>query len=458
MIIESATFKNLNGYLNPTLSFSPNVNIIIGVNGSGKTSVLNAIAWTLSPSSIQGGFPTAYWLANLMFDEIQIEYSLVDGGRKHRVTAKRTDRNISIGVDSIAGEFEIPLSDSSTSSTLAWFTSDRTEEQLGEFYRRHMEDRQHDPVVRHLANLLGPLYLPLDRRWNENPAAQHRQREVRAIFAGHVPIAAVLDRVTRGRQFEVREENILNETLRNDLLTALFDASEFDGGDRVLTMDEVNVLRLRVGALLDNLQLAEARRRSEELFAELEESANKFGGQSFPDDFLNDSDLTFWLKWAFKVSPIGTRLLSLMPIIEKYEANIEFITKRSTNFLRSVNSFISDTGKLLRFSDDGELIVKLPDGHTINSQNLASGELQLLVLFAFLCFGFDSSNQRFPVLVDEPELSLHVAWQNRYVQSIAEANQNAQFILATHSPEIAGPVEDHIIDISPIRASSHVEL
>ena len=147
-----------------------------------------------------------------------------------------------------------------------------------------------------------------------------------------------------------------------------------------------------------------------------------------------------------------------MPIIETYEANIEHITKRSTNFLRSVNSFISDTGKLLRFSDDGELIVKLPDGHTINGQSLASGELQLLVLFAFLCFGFDSSNQRFPVLVDEPELSLHVAWQNRYVQSIAEANQNAQFILATHSPEIAGPVEDHIIDISPIRASSHVEL
>ena len=455
MIIESAKFKNLNGHLNPTLSFSPNVNIIIGVNGSGKTSALNAIAWTLSPYSTQGGFPAAYLLANLMFDDIQIEYSLGDGGSKHHVTAKRTDQSISIGVDSIIEEFEIPIPGS---ATLTWYTLGQTEEQKVEFYRRYVEDRQLDPVLRHLANLPGPLYLPLDRRWNENPASQRGQREGRAIFAGQIPINAVLDRVTRGRQLEVREENILNETLRNDLLTALFDASELGKGDRVLTLDEVNVLRHRVGAVLDNLQLAQARLLSEELFKELEESAAKFGGQSVPDDFAHGPDFHFWIAWMFKASPIGSRLLRLMPIIEKYEVNIADTTKRSTNFLRSVNSFISDNGKLLRFSDDGELIVKLPDGHTINSQNLASGELQLLVLFAFLCFGFDSSDQRFPVLVDEPELSLHVTWQNRYVQAIAEANKNAQFILATHSPEIAGPAEDHIIDISPIRGSSHVEL
>ncbi len=72
----------------------------------------------------------------------------------------------------------------------------------------------------------------------------------------------------------------------------------------------------------------------------------------------------------------------------------------------------------------------------------------MLILFTFLYFRFDPE-QEFAVLVDEPELSLHVSWQNRYVNSVKAANPNAQFILATHSPEIAGPAaEDTIIDIS----------
>ena len=52
-------------------------------------------------------------------------------------------------------------------------------------------------------------------------------------------------------------------------------------------------------------------------------------------------------------------------------------------------------------------------------------------------------------MVDEPELSLHVAWQNRSIDSVKAANPNAQFIIATHSPEIVGDAEDTVIDISP---------
>ena len=45
-------------------------------------------------------------------------------------------------------------------------------------------------------------------------------------------------------------------------------------------------------------------------------------------------------------------------------------------------------------------------------------------------------------IVDEPELSLHLGWQEIFVSSIREASPNTQFILATHSPTIIGGVEN----------------
>jgi len=35
-------------------------------------------------------------------------------------------------------------------------------------------------------------------------------------------------------------------------------------------------------------------------------------------------------------------------------------------------------------------------------------------------------------IIDEPELSLHIAWQEIFVHSIMQASPNTQFILATN--------------------------
>jgi predicted ATP-dependent endonuclease of OLD family len=38
--------------------------------------------------------------------------------------------------------------------------------------------------------------------------------------------------------------------------------------------------------------------------------------------------------------------------------------------------------------------------------------------------------------MDEPEVSLHVEWQQRLIDLIRELNPNAQIILTTHSPAV----------------------
>ena len=53
-------------------------------------------------------------------------------------------------------------------------------------------------------------------------------------------------------------------------------------------------------------------------------------------------------------------------------------------------------------------------------------------------------------ITDEPELSLHIAWQRNLLSSIRKLNSNAQIIVATHSPEIAGGFPFSVIDMESI--------
>ena len=45
-------------------------------------------------------------------------------------------------------------------------------------------------------------------------------------------------------------------------------------------------------------------------------------------------------------------------------------------------------------------------------------------------------NQPYILLMDEPEISLHLSWQVDLIDHIRKLNENCQVIIATHSPSI----------------------
>jgi len=66
---------------------------------------------------------------------------------------------------------------------------------------------------------------------------------------------------------------------------------------------------------------------------------------------------------------------------------------------------------------------------------LSSGEQHELVLAYDLLFNVNPGSL---VLVDEPEISLHVSWQQQFLndlQMMAEL-QSLRFVIATHSPQV----------------------
>lgn len=64
---------------------------------------------------------------------------------------------------------------------------------------------------------------------------------------------------------------------------------------------------------------------------------------------------------------------------------------------------------------------------------LSAGEKQLLYILLTV---FLMDDKPTVLLMDEPELSLHIEWQEKLIKSIRLLNPKCQIILTTHSPSI----------------------
>lgn len=98
-------------------------------------------------------------------------------------------------------------------------------------------------------------------------------------------------------------------------------------------------------------------------------------------------------------------------------------------FKSFIDQLFSETGKV--FSPDEFVFIKTGKSEPILPENLSSGEKQafLLLLTCLL-----QHNKPAILLLDEPEISLHVEWQATIVRMMRELNPNCQIIAVTHSP------------------------
>jgi len=98
--------------------------------------------------------------------------------------------------------------------------------------------------------------------------------------------------------------------------------------------------------------------------------------------------------------------------------------------------------KKLMFKDDG-IKVETDDGKEIGLTSLSSGEKHSLWIFIETLLAESNT-----LLIDEPEISMHVDWQTRLISAMCQLNPDVQLILATHSPDImTGFTDDKIFKL-----------
>ncbi|MBQ0022458.1 MAG: AAA family ATPase [Prevotellaceae bacterium] len=70
---------------------------------------------------------------------------------------------------------------------------------------------------------------------------------------------------------------------------------------------------------------------------------------------------------------------------------------------------------------------------TLTPYQLSSGEKQMLVILLTVLV---EDGEKYALIMDEPEISLHIDWQQKLISLIRQLNPNAQIILSTHSPAL----------------------
>ncbi len=105
------------------------------------------------------------------------------------------------------------------------------------------------------------------------------------------------------------------------------------------------------------------------------------------------------------------------------------------SFVNVVDSYWSQAGSEKRFRFDKEKV----EAHAIDTytdkplplNTLSSGEKQIVSIFARL---YLNDSKRYLILIDEPELSLSMEWQQKFLPDVFAAPSCAQLIAITHSP------------------------
>ncbi|TDW31742.1 putative ATP-binding protein involved in virulence [Rhizobium azibense] len=124
------------------------------------------------------------------------------------------------------------------------------------------------------------------------------------------------------------------------------------------------------------------------------------------------------------VSDTEKKLSIYKDTLEKLELFLEIINSR----FQFKNISVSRSGGFF-FTD-----IK---GRYLTPENLSSGEQHELVLIYELLFRTKKDTL---ILIDEPEISLHIAWQKRFIKDLRRIISLTDFdaFLSTHSPQLIG--------------------
>ena len=144
---------------------------------------------------------------------------------------------------------------------------------------------------------------------------------------------------------------------------------------------------------------------------------------------------------------IGNRIIELLSSgdaeSQQKAAEVSYPKRR---FQDLTDELFSETGKkIIRSKNE---IVFDQEGRELLPYRLSSGEKQILVILLTVLV---QDKQPCVLLMDEPEISLHIEWQQRIISIIREMNPNAQVILTTHSPAVVmGGWMDAVTEVTDI--------
>lgn len=425
----SITIKKLYGYYNYDVDFNSDVTFIYGLNGCGKTTILN-----ITEAIITGQL---FKLFSYNFDFIKLTYA-----KSGRINYKK-----SILIQNDIAKLKIHFNNNefviNYENTLH---SSKNIHEIQMYYYTH-----YDFLVE-IQNTFNYVYLPLNRSYMpydelnsifQYPKYRNSFTKKNDIYLNKEERDGAMQKIEsliyQNHSRASLTINRINDQFRNSILKPQIEiGTTYKFSNYLREIKNYNIPKLEKTKMeyiriLKDLNIINSIE---------EENYNNFFNNFILEfsKFTNDiEEVSISLELIFKFQEIS-RIQKTIDIAEKMEQRKAKVRKPMETFLSTMNNFIghSDEEKELCINNEGEIYFKTKySKEQISIQHLSSGEKQLITFFANLIFNVQDKSYGIFV-VDEPELSLHLSWQKIFIDKVLEINKNIQLIFATHAPEIIG--------------------
>ena len=427
VIIDSVNIEGFWGNKKANAKFNQDVTIFIGLNGTGKTTFVNLIAAAISVDVSQ--------LSNFQFDSISIK--LIDRKDKRKrktITISRQQYNENPALDiynyQIGSNHYQIITEARILKNI-----NKNRQSVSRSFLIHTRE-QSIKLKQYLGDLLELSQISVYRQsHNQNLDNDPRQR----LSDVDERLKQLLERFAR---YQLKLETKLNEIskkFQQQTVSSLLYNQEFDklvANKSELKKIDLQKLSKDLYAAFSELGIKDKTNNIEVHIEHIGKSIARLQEQGFSnvDDVL--------------ALPLIYRTNHIINSLTNSEEEKKQITKSRQEFFKILQQFM--IGKSFHYDNkSGEFSFSL-DEDTFNSfpwSNLSSGEKQLLIQFLEVLL---QESKSVIFIADEPEISLHVKWQENLLSAIRGLNENAQLIIATHSPDIVADFGDKVIDMEEV--------